>query len=144
VPACPNPWFRQHRLPEVLESFAELAAASALTNQCRGAGQLEADLRENDLSREGRLNGRLRQPALFGSVELNLGWPSRTGPHAADLANQHGRMIGGISSDQRHAEFLLGSSRPASWIIGSRANRLEHRSSSNISPEGARTYSSRR
>jgi hypothetical protein len=29
APTCPNPGFRQHRLPEVLESFAKLAAASA-------------------------------------------------------------------------------------------------------------------
>jgi hypothetical protein len=57
----------------VLEPFAELAAASALTNQCRGAGQLEICLRENNLSREGWWLNRCLGPslALFGSVELN-------------------------------------------------------------------------
>ena len=54
----------------MLEPFAELAAASALTNQCRGAGQLEICLRENDLSREGWLNRRL------GSVTCAI-WVSR-------------------------------------------------------------------
>ena len=41
-----------------------------MTNQCRGAGQLEVYLRENDLSREGRLNRRLRHLRYLGQSNL--------------------------------------------------------------------------
>jgi hypothetical protein len=37
APDYANPRFRKHRLPDVLELFAELAAGSASENCCRGA-----------------------------------------------------------------------------------------------------------